>query len=304
MTVLCSSPIALPMDALIAASISPHTLRAYTGHMRRVQAHLPGTLHDHALATHLTTRYNEGLSPATCAQMVAAVRFFARLQRRPSPVGPLTERTLAGIRRAGKARRRPQKDGLSWAQVEVIVTLSARTGGLRGLRDAALLAVMSDALLRSSEVVSLTTEDLSLQPDGSGRLLLRHSKTDPEGRGALLFLGGSTMQRVRTWTRTAALTRGAVFCRVRRGGHIERTPLTPRSVQRIVQERTRNAEIIGNFSGHSLRIGSAQSLLARGATLPETQLAGRWTSPRMVAHYGRGQRAGQGAIARLKYPHT
>ena len=52
-----------------------------------------------------------------------------------------------------------------------------------------------------------------------------------------------------------------------------------------------------------LGVGSVQSLVGRGATLPEAQLCGRWGTPRMVAHYARAQRAGRGAVARLRYGH-
>ena len=61
------------------------------------------------------------------------------------------------------------------------------------------------------------------------------------------------------------------------------------------------ADIEGRVSGHSLRVGSAQSLVAHGATIVEIQIDGRWSSPQMPGHYARAQLAGQGAVARLRY---
>ena len=55
---------------------------------------------------------------------------------------------------------------------------------------------MRDALLRVSEAVALTWGDLVTEPDGTGRLLIRRAKTDPEGEGAVLFIAAPTMARL------------------------------------------------------------------------------------------------------------
>ena len=57
----------------------------------------------------------------------------------------------------------------------------------------------------------------------------------------------------------------------------------------------------GRVSGHSLRVGSAQSLAAAGAGLVELQEAGDWQAPTMPAHYARHQFAARGAVAKLRY---
>ena len=70
------------------------------------------------------------------------------------------------------------------------------SGSVAGLRDAALLAVASDGLLRVSEIAALDVGDVQAEADGSGRLLVGESKTDQEGQGAVLYLGALTVQRV------------------------------------------------------------------------------------------------------------
>ena len=62
----------------------------------------------------------------------------------------------------------------------------------------------------------------------------------------------------------------------------------------------REAGIAGRVSGHSLRIGSAQTLAEEGASLVELQTAGRWWSPSMPGRYVHGQEASRGAVARLR----
>ena len=59
--------------------------------------------------------------------------------------------------------------------------------------------------------------------------------------------------------------------------------------------------IEGRVSGHSLRVGDAQSLAGGGASIVEMQTAGRWQSPAMPGHYARGQLAARGAVARVRY---
>ena len=56
----------------------------------------------------------------------------------------------------------------------------------RGLRDAALLAVMSDGLLRVSEAAALEAADLEVE--GANTLTIRRSKTDQEGAGAVQYI--------------------------------------------------------------------------------------------------------------------
>ena len=77
---------------------------------------------------------------------VAAVKFRCRLQGLASPVGPATDRVLAGLRREGKGRGRGQVDGVRFSQVDGVrfsqvdtaAAVAANDGGsVTGLRDAA-----------------------------------------------------------------------------------------------------------------------------------------------------------------------
>ena len=61
------------------------------------------------------------------------------------------------------------------------------------LRDLALVQVMRDGLLRRGEAAELVWGDISRAFDGSGRLVIRHSKTDQEGKGAIVYLREATM---------------------------------------------------------------------------------------------------------------
>ncbi len=122
--------------------------------------------------------------------------------------------------------------GVRWAELEGAAVLAASDGSLAGLRDAAMLRLSSDALLRVGELAAVQCAD--------------GSPSHPERRAAAVGLEG-------------------------------------------------------RISGHSLRVGYAQDLASAGAELTELMNAGRWQSPAMPAHYARGQLAGRGTVARLRY---
>ena len=98
----------------------------------------------------------------------------------------------------------------------------------------------------------------------------------------------------------AEIDSGAMFRHIRRGDHIQSYRLHPHSARCIIQKRAANAGVEGFISGHSLRVGSAVSLAQAGATVVDMQVAGRWKSSQMPAHYAKAELAERGAIARFK----
>ena len=292
---------------LAAASLSKNTRRAYRGALQRLQNYLDqhdASLTDGWLASYLAALFHQGRSPASASMVVAAVRFQAKITGTPSPVGPATDRVLAGFRREGRKRGRGQVEGISWEMADIIAALitAVEPGSLAALRDAALISIMSDAMLRVSEVAALQCADVQEDNGGAGLLTIQDSKTDQEGEGTVLFLGALTMRRIRAWTTAAGFNSGPVFRPIRVGGVVEEGTLSSRSIRNVIQKRARQAGIDGGrISGHSLRIGSAQSLALRGASLVELQQAGRWTSPHMPGRYVRGQLASRGPVARIRY---
>ena len=302
-----SSPALSPSAQVLAgAALAPATVRAYRAALAgldRWLAEQGRAAYDAALADYLAARHDAGAAPTSIGMTVAAVKAATRLAGQPSLAGPETARVLAGIRREGRGRGRGQAKGLQWSAADTVAAVAANNGKgkLAGLRDAALVALASDALLRVSEAVAVQVEDIAAESDGSGRLTVHCSKTDQEGRGAVLYLGEATMRRLAAWRQAAGIHDGPLFRRIRRGDRVGASAITDRAARSIIQARAADAGIDGRVSGHSLRIGAAQSLAAAGAGLVELQQAGRWDSPSMPAHYARGQLAARGAVARLRH---
>ena len=246
------APLQLPEETafLIKASIAENTQKAYQRALQSLETWLSGrTLSDALLANYITTLYEEGKSPATIGQLVAAVKWQLKHQSQETLNFPITQATLAGIRRAGRDRGRGQVDGLIWQDVERVCIYAETEGTLVGLRDAAMIRLMSDCLLRISEVVAVNVSDLK-----DKTLTVRASKTDQEGAGETLYVCDATRNVLKRYWERAGITRGALFRHIRRGDHIQSQRLTPHSARRIIQKRSQDAGVEGFISGHSLRL--------------------------------------------------
>ena len=303
-TVLLSALLSVVSTAATGQAVSNETRRAYGRALRQVTEQLAGrTLDDQGLSEALSELVAEGAGRAKLSQIIAAVRFGARLAGRPDPVGPSCDVVLRAHRRTAPPAR--QVTAVDWEHADAAADAAASAGNVIGLRNAAIVAVMSDALLRVSETASLQVADIERRHDGAATVTVRRSRTDPFANSATLYLGAPTIRRIETWTSTATaagteIASGPLFRRIRRGQNITEEPLSTRSIREIVR-RTAAAVGIDGASGHSLRVGSAVSLVRSGASLLEAQQAGRWASPSMPGHYARNEIAARGAVARLRY---
>ena len=283
-------------ESLIKASVAENTRKAYQRALHALERWLAGrSLSDELLATYITTLHKDDKSPATIGQAVSAVKWQLKHQSTEQMNLPITLTTLAGIYRDGKERGRGQVDGLIWQEVERICIIAETESTLAGLRDAAMIRLMSDCLLRISEVVAVNISDLKERT-----LTVHSSKSDQEGTGESLYVCDATRNVLNQYKERANITRGALFRHIRRGDHIQSNRLHPHSARRIIKKRAAAAGVEGFISGHSLRVGSAVSLAQAGATVVDMQVAGRWKSSQMPAHYAKAELAERGAIARFK----
>ena len=294
--------------ASFAAAISPNTCRAYRGgwarwqdwafhHGAQVMPARPA-----AISVYLIERAKAGLSPATVHMDRASIAAAHRAAGADDPTADESVRqALRFISVATRVRTRGQVGGVDWDGADRAAALAENDRSAAGLRDSALIRVGSDALLRVSELAAINVADLIESPRGDGTVTVRRSKTDQVGRGQVRYLGPPTVEAVRCYRLTAGIPDdGALFRRVNKGGGVGER-LGVRSIRRIITRRAGAAGIGGRVSGHSLRVGSAQSLAAAGAGLVEMQQAGDWRSPQMPAHYVRHLEAARGAVARLRY---
>ena len=288
-------------EALIKATIAPSTIKTYQHALQQFEIWLDGRPpNDSLLASYITKLYQDGKSPATISKIVAAVKW--RVKNDGVGVGDfsfeITEKTLAGIRREGSNRGRGQVEVITWDMVKQICMPAEADNTVAGLRDSALIRLMSDCLLRISEAVAVDVTDVD------SVLTIHQSKTYPETGGfpaATLYIGGPTRQVMKRYCEVGGITTGALFRRIRRGDNITSSRLSVQGARNAIKHRAHAAGVEGFISGHSLRVGSAVSLSQAGASVVDMQVAGRWKSHQMPAHYARAELADQNAIARFKY---
>lgn len=284
-------------ENLIRKSIAPNTMKAYRHALAGIQTYLSDhglEFSDSALAAYITYLHGQGRAPSSISIVVAAARWQLRNENKDYDL-PVTTRTLAGIRREGKDRGRGQVTGLDWKQTERVCAFAESENTIAGLRDSAMIRLMSDCLLRVSEVVAVNVSDFEKQA-----LIVRTSKTDQEGVATALYVTSETRDIIERYQTRAGITSGALFRRIRRGDHIQSERLTDFSARRIIQKRASDAGVDGFIAGHSLRVGSAVALAQAGASVVEMQIAGRWKSSQMPAHYAKSELAERGAIAKYK----
>ncbi len=252
------------------------------------------------VAVYLAERFEQhGHKPATLRVAAAAIAYVHSSCGLPNPCNHQdVKRTLRGATRvAGKAQK--QAKGLTADALDAIEAVacrrrlgkngrreSAQNAARRGSVDIALVRLMRDALLRVSECAALTWSDIETAPDGSGRLLIRRSKTDPDGEGAVLFVSPQTM---------------AALASIRNGAPAELRVfgLSPNQISLRIKKAAATAGLGDGFSGHSPRVGMAQDLARIGVELPSLMTAGRWRSPTMPARYTRNETADRGAVAQF-----
>lgn len=318
------------VTAAAEAAFSPNTVQTYRRYSKQFMEWLEERRdepHDGTVAAWLADRYEDGLAPSSLKVASSSIGAVAKAAGQPDPRGELSRRVLAGLVRKGRDRGRGQAAPLRRSDALAVARLAARDGGLRGVRDAALILLMSDALLRRSEAAAILVGDLGFSMDGSARLRIRFSKTDQEGRGAVAYLTRRTTAALREWLTIVGDPQGELDRRVDAGlladevkmsherwivnrlveanateeGWEIDTPLfgiTAEAIYWVLKRRAAAAGLKG-ISGHSARIGSAQSLTARGAELQALMRAGRWKNAGTAARYVAGERASRGAVAQL-----
>jgi integrase len=167
--------------------------------------------------------------------------------------------------------------------------VAATDNSLRGVRDKAILLVAYDSLCRRSELVSLAFEDLTINnQDGSIKLKLRESKTDPHGIGKNLYLSNEAQDVLKEWIVKSKISSGKIFRAITATGKIKdslNSSHVGRIYKKIAQYCKVDQSIIRKISGHSMRVGAAQDLLLSGATLPILMNRGRWTKTDTVMRY-------------------
>ena len=234
-----------------------------------------------------------GLNPSTIHRRVAAIGHHHRAGGYPAPTalptaGRLAE-VLAGIRAEHGGGKKQKMPADAAALRNMIGTIEG--DGLRAVRDRAILAIGMAAALRRSEIVALQVEHVGIVPEGL-RLTIARSKTDRDGRGAVIAIPEGSRIRPKAlllaWMAAAGHAEGALFRRLSRSDLLTEAPMSDRAVARLVQQCAAAAGYDpAQFGGHSLRAGFLTEGAAQGATIFKLQEVSRHKSVQILSDYVR-----------------
>jgi integrase len=239
-------------------------------------------------------------APATVRRYISSVATFHRAGQVPNPCE--TPKVKLALKRMHneKGRAQQQADPLNEGLIRDLLKPPER--GLADVRNRAILTLAYVTMGRRAELVALQLEDLTVEQDGFGTVLIRRSKGDQEGRGAIVPIPSDAMRYVTRWIELAGVKDGALFRAVRYSGSVGGA-LSPIDVNRIFKSMARRArlpdEAVAGISGHSTRVGAAKDMVRYKEQMPAIMAAGRWKSPEMVARYTGKESARDSAAKRL-----
>ena len=149
---------------------------------------------------------------------------------------------------------------------KVLAMPSSISTGIIALRDQAILELLFSAGLRVSELTGLKIEQVNLQRD---EFTVRGKGDKPR----LCFLSDSAKKAIRAYLEKRRDTSSYLFVSHDRAKHGRKDagPLTPRSVQRLVERYATAAGITKKITPHTLRHTFATDLLLSGADIRSVQ---------------------------------
>lgn len=280
------------------------------------QAPLPASLEQ--LHDFLINAIERGRKRTTVSRYLYTVSLIHDAAGLPNPAKhrrwPLMWKALGKKMKESGAGYRKQAGALVESDVERI--LATMGDAPRDLRDAAMLSLASDSLLREAELVAVQLAHLRPDPAEDGwSVWVPSSKTDQTGEGDdFRYVSDDTLARLRRWTEASGISEGYIFLPI--GGRkraavkaaelelrpIPVLPLQPDAVARIFRQRALAAGLKKGWTitGHSTRIGTANDLMRNGSTIGQIKHAGGWKSDVMVHAYTRRSKAGQNAVHKLR----
>ncbi|WP_246174669.1 site-specific integrase [Pandoraea terrigena] len=232
--------------------------------------------------------------PPALATLLHRLSVIAKLhtsRNLPNPCAePAVRELLAKTRRAYAKRgvRTAKKAALTRELLRALLATCDDT--LRGKRDRALLLfAWASGGRRRSEVVRATCENVRRTGPDRYVYTLAWSKTNQQGADLPENekpVTGAAAVALSDWLTSASLSEGAIFRRVRRGGHVGEA-LSEAAVRDIVRERCALAGLEGDFSAHSLRAGFVTEAALQQVPLAETMTMTGHTSVATVIGYFR-----------------
>jgi len=292
-----------PYHVYIHRLSSPESRRTMATCLRRVAAILTNTEADpadipweHIRYQHvqaIRTRLMESSSPATVNKHLVALR------------GVLAEAWRLGLMTSEEYHRAVDVKGIkavrlpagrSIAQGELAAMLRAcQDDTLRGVRDAAIIAVLASTGMRRAEIAAARRADYN-PGDRSLRII---GKGDKQRE---VFLTEEAAAYLGAWLSRTEEIDGPIFCPINKWGRAVGRHMTPTAVAQVVDTVRRRAQL-PKLTTHDFRRTFIGELLDAGVDLATAQALAGHSSSATTARYDRRPSATRkAAVDRLRLP--
>ena len=279
----------------IAGAYAPSTIRAYQADVETFikfcQSRQLESLPAQSLSICLFIEHlaEKNLSVASIRRAIAGIYKIHQINQFPDCIQhPDVKLTIRRVFRK-RGGQNHQALGINYSMVKQL--LPQNPSSLRELRDCVLVLVAYDTLARRSELVAYEVNDIRIQHHDQKTyysLRIKKSKTDQLALGRACPIRHETYQALIKWLDEASIKEGFLLRGIRGESHILDS-LSREQVNRIIKRLGRKAglppETIRTMSGHSLRVGAAQDLLASGASMAMIMHRGRWSKSDTVMRY-------------------
>ncbi len=231
----------------------------------------------------------KNLSVASIRRAIAGISKIHQINQFPDYIQhPDVKLTLRRVFRK-RGGQNHQALGINYSMVKQL--LPQNPSSLRELRDCALVLIAYDTLARRSELVAYEVNDILIKHHDKKTyysLRIKKSKTDQLALGRVCPIRFETYQALNKWLNQANIKEGFLLRGIQGKSHILDS-LSREQVNRIMKKLGREAgfpaETVKTMSGHSLRVGAAQDLLASGASMAMIMHRGRWSKSDTVMRY-------------------
>ncbi|MEC4722763.1 tyrosine-type recombinase/integrase [Noviherbaspirillum sp. CPCC 100848] len=270
------------LDPYVKAATRDNTRKAYQGAVRHFEVEWGGFLPATAesVARYLVD-HAETLSVNTLRQRLAALAQWHLDQGFPDPTkAPIVKKVLKGVQvlhPAQEKRAKPlqleqlaQVDHWLATAIAEAKAKNDRRAELRHLRNRALLLLGFWRGFRGDELTRLRAEHVEIVPGQGMTCYFPVTKTDWQIKGTTFKAPSLArlcpVDAYLAWINTAQISKGAVFRRIDRWGHVSNDGLHIDSLVPLLRSILKEAGVVSPelYSGHSLRRGFATWASANG----------------------------------------
>lgn len=169
---------------------------------------------------------------------------------------------------------------------------------VRGVRDAAIIAVLYGSGVRREECSALDVADYRAE---DGAVHVRAGKGD---KGRITYVQGAACDAVEDYLTARGLCPGPLFTPVHRAGRLRIAPLSPQAIYKLLLARAEQA-CIPPFSPHDLRATLAGDLLDAGADIAAVKdLLGHASVNTTMIYDRRGERKKKKVASLVHVPYV